>query len=97
MVLSVESQLDAVVPVALTQHPVRDAGVNEHVDAAVFEDAGTLCGADGLVAASFDDGGVDPRGVEQMREREPGRTCADDADLCLDDSAFHQLVLLQEL
>ena len=38
---AVEAQFDAVVPVAVAQHPVGDAAVHQHVHGAVLQDAGT--------------------------------------------------------
>ena len=72
--------LDPGVLVALAEHPVGDAGVDEQADAAGLEDSG----ADGLrdlgVRPVVDDHVVDPVAGEQVGQHQPGGSAADDAD-----------------
>ena len=59
-----------------------DAGTVEYVDRALLEHAGADAPEHVLGAALFEDDGVDARLVQQLPEQQPGRSRADDRDLC---------------
>ena len=69
------AQLDALVLVALAQHPVRDAAVHQQPDAVALEDARPLCLLDLVAAADVDrDRARCPRGRAGARaSARPGR------------------------
>ncbi len=81
MAAAAEAQLDAVMGEAELLQPLADAGFNQQVDGALFEQAGANPLFDVLAAASFEHDGLDAREVEQMREHQARRSRADDADL----------------
>jgi hypothetical protein len=81
MALPGELELDAVVDETLPLQPVACTGVDEEVDDALLQHAGTDARLDVLAAAVFQDDRVDALAVQQVAEREPGRACTDDADL----------------
>ena len=81
---SAEAQVDALVLVPGGEHPLRGAGVDEQVDAAMFEDPGPVGGPDGLVLAVVHHDAVDPGAGQQVGEHQPGGASADDADAGLD-------------
>ena len=82
--LPAEPQVDALVLVPGLENPIGDAGVDEHVDAAVFEDAGPVGGPDRLVVTLFDHDVVDPGLGQQVRQHQAGGAAADDSDSGLD-------------
>jgi hypothetical protein len=75
------AEFDALVAAALLEDAVAYTRGDHEVDGALFEDAGADGGLDVGTAAGLDDGGVDPRPGQQVREHEAGRTGSDDADL----------------
>ena len=81
MGLAREAQPDAVVPHALAQHPVPDAGVDEQVHRPGLEDAGPQRRLDHGPVAQVHHHGVHAGPGEQVREHEASRTGADDGDL----------------
>ena len=79
--LAVELQVDAVVDDALAVHALADARVAQELDRALLEHARADAVLDVFAAAVLEDDALDPRDLEQPREREPGRAGADDPDL----------------
>src|SRR4029079_13938986 len=67
--------------VALTQHPLGHAAVDEQAHAPALEDAGPVRRLDLLAGAGVDDHRFDAGHVEQVGEHQAGRPAADDADL----------------
>ena len=76
-----EAQVHAGVVEALAGEPVADADGVQQVDRVLLEQAGTDAVLDVLAAAVLEHDAVDPRPVEQQREREPRRPGPDDPDL----------------
>ena len=93
--LAVEPQLNAVVPVAVAQHPVRDAAVHEQVHRAVLQDAGPDGVGDFLVAADLDHRGLDSGRGQQVGEHEACRSAAHDGYLRGDDFSCHDCISLR--
>ena len=81
MPLALELQLDALVDEPLAPQPVADAHLDQQVDRALLEHAGADAALDVLAAARLEHDRLDPAQVQQVREHEPGRPGADDADL----------------
>ena len=81
MPLAAGLELDPRVDEALTAHARPDAGPVEQLGHVVLEDAGADPRLDVLVAAVLEDHRVDPLAVEELTEREPRGTGADDPDL----------------
>ena len=79
--LALELQLDAVVDEPLAPQPLADARLDQEVDRALLEHAGADAALDVLAAARLEHDRVDPAQVQKVREHEPGRAGADDADL----------------
>ena len=71
--LAVELELDPVVDDALALQPLADAGLGEQVDRALLEHAGPDPVLDVVAAAVLEHDRLDPRPLEQPRERQPGR------------------------
>ena len=71
----------AVMRMTFAVHPFAGAAIAQHLDGAEFEHAG----ADALQHIGFrlplDDDAVDSMAVQQMGEKQAGRTAADDRDL----------------
>jgi hypothetical protein len=81
VVLAVEAQPDPVVNETLSVQALREAGVREHVDAALLEHARSDPLLDVLATARLEDDGLDPFELEKVRERQPAGARADDSDL----------------
>ena len=79
--LARELQLDAVVHEPLARHPLAHAGIGEEVDDALLEHARANAGLDVLAAPVLQDHRLDPRAMEQLGERQPGRPRSDDRHL----------------
>ena len=82
MAATAEAQLDAVMGQAEAFETLADAGFNQQVDGALFEQAGANPLFDILAAASLEHDRLDAGEVEQMREHQARGARADDADLC---------------
>jgi hypothetical protein len=70
-----------VVDEPLTVHPISDSDRTEEIDRPLLEDASAQTALDVRAIAPLDDHGVDALAVQQMPEREPRRSGADDRDL----------------
>ena len=79
--LAAEAQFDAVMLHAFAVQPVRDARIRQHVDGALFEDAGPHAMLDVVAVAVLEHDRFDPRAVQQVGEQQPGGARADDSDL----------------
>ena len=79
--LAVELQVDAVVDDALAVHPLADAGFAQQLDRPLLEHARADPLLDVLAAAVLEDDALDPRDLEQPRERQARGARADDPDL----------------
>lgn len=75
-----ESELDALVLVAVTQNPVGDAGVDKVAGRVGFEDAGPLRRRYLLPGAGVDHDRLDPGAPQQVRQHQAGWTCTDDSN-----------------
>jgi len=73
--------VDAVVNETFAVHPLADADRAKEIDSALLEHACALPSLDVRAVAVLDDDRVDAGTMEQMAEREPGRSGADDGDL----------------
>ena len=93
MAFAVEAQFDSVVAVAVAQHAVGNAAVNEHVDGAVLQDAGPDRFGNLLVTPKLDDGGFDAGLCQQMGQHEPGRAGTHDRNLGGDDFSLCHVLL----
>ena len=81
MARSAKSEVDAWVFVALAQHPVGHAGVDQQPDAVALKDARPV-GVLDLVATTYvEHHRVDAGPLQKVRQHEPGRSGADDPDL----------------
>ena len=81
MALAVELQLDAVVDDALAMQPLAGADRREQVDRALLEHARADALLAVVAAAALEHDRLDPAAAQELRQREPGRAGADDADL----------------
>ena len=81
MKLPVEEQLRAVVGQADAVHALAEAGLAQHLDGVVLQDAGADAVLGVVARAGLDDDALDAREVEQVREQQAGRACSDDSDL----------------
>jgi hypothetical protein len=54
----------------------------QQIDGPLLEDTRTHAIDHVLTATVLDDDGVDPVQMQEMAQHEPGRSCADDTDLC---------------
>ena len=81
MPLAVELELDAVVDDALALQALARARLDEEIDRALLEHAGPDSLLDVVAAAGLEHDRLDALALEQLRERQPGRPGADDADL----------------
>ncbi len=79
--LARELELDPVVDEPLALQPLARAGLHEEVDDRLLDDPGTDARLDVLATPVFEDHRVDALELEEVAERESGRTCADDAHL----------------
>ncbi len=66
---------------AVGEHAVGDAGLDEQTHAVALEDAGPVGGLDVAHRSLVEHEAVDPGPVQQVREHETGWTAADDRDL----------------
>ena len=82
MALAARLELDTGVDEPLAAQPLPDACLVEEVRDVVLEDARADARLDVLAAPRLEDDALDPRPVEQLRERETGRAGPDDRDLC---------------
>ena len=80
--LSLKTEIQAVVTQPALLHSRTHAHRHEQIDRALFEDASAHPIDDVITAAVLDDDRIDAVAVQQLREHQPCRTCADDADLC---------------
>ena len=78
---AVVCELDAVVRQALAHHPGPDAGLVQQIDRAPLEQSSAYARLDVLARLALEHDGFDAAGVQQLRQQQPGRTCADDGDL----------------
>jgi hypothetical protein len=78
---SAERQVDALVFVALAQHPIGNAGLDEQPDAVALQDAGANGLLDLQPGAGVHDDRVDAVERQQMRQHEAGRAATHDAHL----------------
>ena len=79
--LAVELELDPVVDDAFALQPVGDARLRQQLDGALLEDARPDPVLDVVAAAVLEHDRLDPRALEQPRERQPRRAGADDSHL----------------
>ena len=79
--LALELQVDAVMDDPFALEPLADPGAFEQVDRALLQHAGPDACLDVVATPILEHHGVDPSGVQQLPERQPGRTRADDRDL----------------
>ena len=75
------ADLDAVVDEALAAHALAHAGRVDEVDGALLEHARAHPMLDVFARAILEDDGADPFAMEKVRQHEPGRSRAHDADL----------------
>src|SRR5205807_1201458 len=64
----------------LARHTIADAARGEEIRRSLFQDTGSDAALDVVPAAPLENDGCNALPVEEMREHEPGRTRADDAD-----------------
>src|SRR5262249_58859454 len=76
-----EAQLDAAVYQPLAPHAIAHAALGEQVYRALLQHAGAHAALAILAAAELQHDGLDAEEMQQMREQQPGRSRADDADL----------------
>ena len=76
-----EAEIDAVVEHAFALHARADAGLDQQVARPLLDQAGADAALDIVAAAVLQDDGLDAREVQEMRQHQPGRPGADDADL----------------
>ena len=81
MAFAVELQVNAMVDESFAVHPLSDAHGTKEIHGAVLEHACALPSLDVRPVAVLDDDRVDAGTMEQVAEREPGRSGADDGDL----------------
>ena len=74
-------EIDPVVEHAFALHALADAGVDQEVGRPLLEQAGADAALDIVAAAVLQDDGFDAGEVQEMRQHQPGRARADDADL----------------
>ncbi len=79
--LAAELELDPVVDDSLALHPPADARPGEEIRRPLLEHAGADARLDVLAAAALDQDGIDAFEVQELGEREAGRSRADDRDL----------------
>ena len=82
-----EREVQPAVPERFLLQPPGDLRLAEQVDHAAFEHARADAAHDIGPALAFQDHGLDAVQVQQLREQQPGRSAADDADLGLGDLA----------
>ena len=80
--LAVELHRDAVVDDPLPVHALTDAGVAQQLNGSMLEHACADSVLDVVASPVLEDDRIDPRPVQQVCERQPGRPGADDPDLC---------------
>ena len=76
-----EAQLDAVVYQSLAPHAIAHAALVEEVNRALLQHPGAHAVLAVLAAAELQHDRLDAGEMQQMREQQPGRSRADDADL----------------
>ena len=76
-----EAQLDAVVDEALALEALAGPDLAHQVDRALLEHAGPDRGLDRRARAALDDHRLDAAQVQHLRQQQPRRPGADDADL----------------
>ena len=82
MALAVELELDPVVDDALAQHALPHSRLDEQIRRALLEHAGANPVLDVVAATVLEDDRLDAFALEQARQRQPGRSGADDRHLC---------------
>src|SRR3569623_2823025 len=82
MHLAAKGDVDALVHQPVAMQPRSTADLVEQVDRALLENAGTDTAHHVLGAAALDDDIVDAGFGEQGAKQKPGRSGADDGDLC---------------
>ena len=80
--LGLELEMDAVVDDALAVEALGDSAAVEQVDGALLQHAGADARLDVVAAPVLEHDRLDTGAVQQLRERQSGRACADDRDLC---------------
>src|SRR5207248_10369698 len=80
VLLAGEAQFDAVVDETLADHALAHSARFEEIGRSLFEDAGSDPALDVVSAAPLQDDGCNALPAQEVREHEPGRTRADDAD-----------------
>ena len=81
MAHAVEAQLDAMMREALRVQAVRHPRLGQRIDAALFQQPRAHALLDIAARARLQHHGLDARQMQQMRQQQPRRTRADDADL----------------
>ena len=81
MALAVELELDPVVHQPLAAHAIAHTGLLEQVDRSLLEDSRPDPVLAVLAAARLEDHRVDALQLQELRQHQAGRACADDADL----------------
>ena len=76
-----ELQVDAAVHDPLSLQTLANAGADQRLDRSLLEHAGADPVLDVVAAAVLEHDRLDPRAVEQLRQREPRRAGTDDRDL----------------
>ncbi len=76
-----KADLDPVMDQALAPQPFAEAGLDQEIDAALLQHAGTDAALDMLAAALLEDDGVDPLALQQVAQQQAGRPGAEYADL----------------
>jgi hypothetical protein len=81
MAAAVEAKFDAAMFQAQAAEAFADAEVVHELDGVVFKEAGADARFDVVAGMEFDDDGLDTEAIEKEREKEPGRSGADDGNL----------------
>src|SRR5204862_1726814 len=81
MAHALESQIDALMSHAFTAEAIADPRVVHQIDSPLLENAGAHALDDVLLAAVFDDEGVDTSQMKKVTEHQAGRASAHDSDL----------------
>jgi hypothetical protein len=77
-----EAELDTSVHKTFSSQAIADAGLSEQVDGPLFENTGADALFGVFAAATFEDDGFNSLQVEQVRKRQSGGACTNDAYLC---------------
>src|SRR5262249_29388957 len=78
---AVHAELDTVVEHGLALEPLADAGPDQEIGRPMLDQAGADAAFDIVAAAVFEDDALDPVEMQEMRQHQPRRPRADDADL----------------